>query len=89
MRSPSPGNDAAMASRREPEPQLSSNGRRLLLIGALMIVAGLALAVALDDKASGIGLAVTGLGAVPFFAGLGMWLSAVVSRRARSGKPFA
>jgi hypothetical protein len=79
----------AMTSSREPEPQLSSNGRRLLLIGTAMLVVGVALAAALDDKASGIGLAVAGLGAVPFFAGLGMWLSAVVSRRAGSGKPFA
>jgi hypothetical protein len=71
------------------ERNLRASGGRLLLIGVIMIVAGLALALALDDKASGIGLAITALGAVPFFGGLGLWLSSVLSKAAREDKPYA
>jgi hypothetical protein len=74
---------------RQRDAALSANGLRLLAIGAVMIVAGLALAIALDRTPAGIGLAIAGLGCVPFFAGLGMWVSALVSRHARSGRPFA
>ena len=68
---------------------MTAGGVRLLAIGIVMIVAGLALAIALDGTAAGIGVAIAVLGAVPFFGGLGLWLSARVSDRARSGKPFA
>jgi hypothetical protein len=74
---------------RERDAALSANGLRLIAVGAVMIVIGLALALALDKTPAGIGLAIAGLGAVPFFGGVGMWLSALVSRRARAGKPFA
>jgi hypothetical protein len=74
---------------RERDAALSSNGLRLIAVGAVMIVIGLALAIPFDRTPGGIGVAIAALGAVPFFAGLGMWLSALVSRRARSGKPFA
>jgi hypothetical protein len=74
---------------RQRDAALAANGVRLLEIGAAMIVVGLVLALALDGTPAGIGLAIAGLGCVPFFGGLGMSLSALVSRRARSGKPFA
>jgi hypothetical protein len=88
MRSSRRGNDDRMRSSRT-ERNMSASGGRLLLIGTVMIIAGLALALALDHTASGIGLAITALGAVPFFGGLGLWLSALLSKSARSDKPYA
>jgi hypothetical protein len=68
---------------------MSASGGWLLLVGTVMIVVGLVLALALDGTASGIGLAITALGAVPFFGGLGLWLSALLSKAAREDKPYA
>ena len=50
---------------------------------------GIVLLLALDGTAAGIGIALASLATVPTLAGLGMWLSGFVSRRARAGKPFA
>jgi hypothetical protein len=74
---------------RERDAALIANGTRLLVIGLIAIVIGVVLALALDRTPAGIGLAIAGLGCVPFFGGLGMLVSGIVSRRSRAGKPFA
>lgn len=74
---------------RQRDAAMLSNGTKLLLIGAVMAVVGLALSVPLDGTASGIGVAIAALGSVPLAAGLGLLVAGLVSRRARSGKPFA
>jgi hypothetical protein len=73
----------------ERERKLSQTGRRLALIGAIVVAIGIAIAIPLEDTASGIGWAVAFLGALPLIAGLVLIGSALVSRRSRAGKPFA
>jgi hypothetical protein len=79
MASPPPARDAA----------LIANGARLLLVGAVLAAIGIALMIPLEGTAAGIGVALASLGVVPTLAGVGMLLSGLVSRRARSGRPFA
>jgi hypothetical protein len=78
-----------MGSPRERDAAMIANGLRLMLVGAVLIVVGLVLAVALDRTPAGIGVAIALLGSVPAVGGLGLWLSGLVSRRSRAGKPFA
>jgi hypothetical protein len=74
---------------RERDAAMVANGVRLLVVGLIMIAAGVALALALDRTPAGIGMAIAGLGCVPAAAGVGLLLSGLVSRRSRAGKPFA
>jgi hypothetical protein len=60
-----------------------------MLIGAVLVAVGLAVAIPMEGTPAGIGVAISALGAVPLMAGLGMWLAGVVERRSRAGKPFA
>jgi hypothetical protein len=73
----------------ERDRNMTRTGKRLALIGAVVAAIGIAIAIPLEDTASGIGWAVAFLGALPLIAGLGLIGSAVVSRRSRAGKPFA
>jgi hypothetical protein len=68
---------------------LMRNGSRLALLGLVLAVVGLAIAIPLSGTAAGIGVAIASLGCVPTLAGAGLCGSAIVSRRARSGRPFA
>ena len=65
------------------------NGSRLLLLGFVLAVIGMALAIPLDGTAAGIGVAIASIACIPTVAGLALWLSGLVSRRSRAGKPFA
>ena len=65
------------------------NGSRLLLLGFVLAVIGMALAIPLDGLAAGIGVAIAVFACIPTVAGLALFLSGVVSRRSRAGKPFA
>jgi hypothetical protein len=66
-----------------------TNGARLLLLGGILAAIGIALMIPLEGTASGIGIAIASLATVPTVAGLGLWLSGIVARRSRAGKPFA
>jgi hypothetical protein len=70
----------------ERDKRMTGNGGRFLAIGLAIIAIGLVITFAID---TGIGLAVVGLGCVPAAAGAALLASAAVSRRARSGRPFA
>jgi hypothetical protein len=74
---------------RDRDAGLIRNGTRLLVVGLVMIVVGLALTIPLESTPAGIGLAIASLGSVPFVGGLGLLLSGLVARRSRAGKPFA
>jgi hypothetical protein len=65
------------------------NGSRLLLLGFVLAVIGMALAIPLDGLAAGIGVAIASIACIPTVAGLALFGSGLVSRRARAGKPFA
>ena len=86
-----PGNTGGMATTPGPErdAKMLQTGSRLLLLGGVLAAIGIVLMLALDGTAAGIGIAIASLACVPTLAGLGMWLSGFVSRRARAGKPFA
>lgn len=73
----------------ERDRSMLRNGSRLLLLGFVLAVVGLALAIPLDGTAAGIGIVLASFGCVPTVAGVGLVLSALVARRARTGKPFA
>jgi hypothetical protein len=66
-----------------------TNGARLLLLGGILAAIGIALMIPLEGTAAGIGIAIASLATVPTVGGLGLWLSGLVSRRSRAGKPFA
>jgi hypothetical protein len=76
-----------------PPPQrdrnLLANGAKLLLVGGVLAAIGIVLMLLLDGYGAGIGVALASLACVPTLAGLGLTGSALVSRRARAGKPFA
>jgi hypothetical protein len=74
---------------RDRDAAMIANGTKLLVLGLVLIVVGLAITIPLEGTPAGIGLAVAGLGCVPFLGGLGLLLSGLVARRARAGKPFA
>jgi hypothetical protein len=71
------------------DKDLMRNGSRLLLLGFVLAVIGMALAIPLDHLAAGIGVAIAVFACIPTAAGLALFLSGLVSRRARAGKPFA
>jgi len=68
---------------------LIANGSKLLLVGAALAAVGIVFMLLLDGTAAGIGVAIASLGVPPTLGGLGMWLSGIVYRRARSRRPFA
>lgn len=71
------------------DKDLIRNGLRLLLLGLVLLGIGLALAIPLHGMAAGFGVAIACVGCIPILVGLGLFLSGVVSRRSRAGKPFA
>ena len=73
----------------ERDHKMVANGLRLLLLGGILAVPGILLMILLDNTAAGIGLAIAALATVPTLAGLALWVSGLVSKRARAGKPFA
>ena len=73
----------------ERDRRMQVNGARLLLLGGILAAIGIALMIPLDGTAAGIGVAIASLATVPTLAGLGLWLSGMVSRRERAGKPWA
>ena len=62
---------------------------RLLLLGGILAAIGLLLVLLFEGTANGIGLAFLSLACVPTVAGVAVGGSALISRRARAGKPFA
>ena len=69
--------------------QLAS-GSRLLLLGGILFAIGLVIVLLVDGGTpEGIGIAFMSLATVPTLAGVALTGSALVSRRARQGKPFA
>jgi hypothetical protein len=74
---------------RERETAMIANGSRLLLIGGIVAAIGIVLMLLLDGYPAGIGVTLASLATVPTLAGLGLFVSGHVSRRARAGKPFA
>jgi hypothetical protein len=68
---------------------------RLLLLGGILFAIGLVIILLVDRQESsggtgeGIGVAFMSLATVPTLAGLVLTGVALVSRRARKGKPFA
>jgi hypothetical protein len=87
---PPGGNHLLMAT---PPPRrdrdMLANGSKLLLLGGVLAAIGIILMLLLDGYGNGIGVAFASLACVPTLAGLGLTASALVSRRARAGKPFA
>jgi hypothetical protein len=73
----------------ERDKTMMRNGVRLLVLGLVLIVVGIAVAIPLSGTAAGIGWAIAGLGCVPGMAGLALCGSAIISRRSRAGRPFA
>jgi hypothetical protein len=73
----------------ERDRTMMRTGTRLLALGVVLAAAGIALIVPLEGTASGIGVALASLASVPIVAGLGLLLTALVSRRSRAGKPWA
>ena len=71
------------------DKDLMRNGSRLLLLGLILAVIGLALAIPLHGMAAGVGVAIASIACIPTVAGLALFLSGLVERRSRSGKPFA
>jgi hypothetical protein len=71
------------------DDKMVENGSRLLLLGGILAAVGIVLMVLLDGTAAGIGIAIASLATVPTLGGFGLWISGMVSRRARAGKPFA
>lgn len=73
----------------ERDRNMLRTGGRLIAIGVVLMIIGLAITIPLSGTAAGIGWAVFALGCLPAAAGIGLIGSAVVSRRSRAGKPFA
>jgi hypothetical protein len=76
-----------------PPPQrdrdMLATGAKLLLLGGVLFVIGLVLMLVFNGYGAGIGVAFAALACVPTLAGVGLVGSALVSKRARAGKPFA
>jgi hypothetical protein len=73
----------------ERDTKMLATGSKLLLLGGVLAAVGIVLMMVFDNTAAGIGIAIASLASVPTLAGLALWLSGFVSRRARAGKPFA
>ena len=76
-----------MATRKE--RKLAGSGGRLVAIGLPLVVIGIVLALILEGTASGIGVAIAVLGALPVVAGVVLLLSSGVEGRSRKNKPYA
>jgi hypothetical protein len=76
-----------MATRKE--RKMAGSGGRLVAIGLPLVVIGLALALLLESTASGIGVAIAVLGALPVAAGVVLLLSSGTEKHARKDRPFA
>ena len=66
-----------------------TNAARLLLVGGILAAIGLVLVLLFEGTANGIGLVFFAFACLPTVAGLAIGGSALISRRARAGKPFA
>ena len=85
-----PADEPGPSAATEREKRQQRTGLRLLAIGALLIVIGLALVPLLGDgNQNGIGATIAFFGALPAVAGVGLLLAAWTSRRSRKGKSFA
>ena len=84
---PRGGYAAVMATRKE--RKLAGSGGRLVAIGLPLVVIGIVLALILEGTASGIGVAVAVLGALPVVAGVVLLLSSGTERHSRKGRPYA
>ena len=62
---------------------------RLFLVGGILAAIGLVLVLLFEGTANGIGLVFLSLASVPTVAGVAVGGAALISRRARAGKPFA
>ena len=76
-----------MAPRKE--RKMAGSGGRLVAIGLPLVVIGIVLALILEGTASGIGVAVAVLGALPVVAGVVLLLSSGAERHSRKGRPYA
>lgn len=76
-----------MAPRKE--RKMAGSGGRLVAIGLPLVVIGIVLALILEGTASGIGVAVAVLGALPVVAGVVLLLSSGTERHSRKGRPYA
>ena len=68
-----------------------ANGERLLLVGGVLFAIGLIVTLIGGDQnlPAYIGVTFMTLATPPTLAGLGLWLSGMVSGRASQRKPFA
>ncbi len=72
------------------EGKQKGTGARLIGVGLVLIVIGLAIVLLVDSGTpKGIGVALMLLGALPAIAGAVIAGSAMISARSRKGKPFA
>jgi len=62
---------------------------RLLLLGGILAAIGLVLVLLFEGTANGIGLVFFAFATLATVAGVAVGGSALISRRARAGKPFA
>ena len=76
-----------MAPRKE--RKMAGSGGRLVAIGLPLVVVGIVLALILEGTASGIGVAIAVLGALPVVAGVVLLLSSGTERHSRKGRPYA
>ena len=76
-----------MAPRKE--RKMAGSGGRLVAIGLPLVVIGIVLALIREGTASGIGVAVAVLGALPVVAGVVLLLSSGTERHSRKGRPYA
>ena len=76
-----------MATRKE--GKMAGSGGRLVAIGLPLVIIGIALALILEGTASGIGVAIAVLGALPVVAGVVLLLSSGTERHSRKGRPYA
>jgi hypothetical protein len=74
---------------RERDAALIANGLKLMLVAGAIVVIAVVVAISMEGTPAGIAVAVAALASVPLMAGVGMWVTGVVSRRSRAGKPFA
>lgn len=72
------------------EGKQRDSGSRLLLLGGILFVIGLVIVLLVDSGTpEGIGVAFMSLATVPTLAGIALFVSSLISRRSRQGKPFA
>jgi hypothetical protein len=84
-----PGRAPATPAQRERDRTMTTWGSRLLAVGAALFAAGLIVTLLVDGLSDGIGAALFAFGSLAAGVGAVLLVSTFVSRRARSGKPFA